>query len=946
MSSGGKGSGSAAAKTYNYYGSIAARVRCGRTDTLHAILLDKKIIWSGPLNRVDSTNPAVITIAGRGTVRYYWGLDNQYTVDPILIAAGNDMAHDHPAYTGQSYIVFDNFLFGQERNFANRVQVEATAIPQQTLITGTAAALDADDQANPFAAIAELATNERFGQGLPASMFAASSWQAAANAALAKSGLTYISMSIGQQQSLKAAAQDALVLCDGWLRAQLSTGACEAGVFTPPEEIDVSSLPVIDSTAIASGENPSWDPQTWRDVKTSWVTIYTDKDKNYKSRPSDRYDDPRALAARSLRDVETLQRPWICRRNQASQHSQRYGRRFSVPGCPGSIPIRRVLADSLRPGQHIRLDIDPEPGGAQLQQVCRLLSITRPQTGSVTIDVEIEPTLQPIAYTPAPAGPVTPPTPEVPDVAYARFFEVPTGLLDGRNFGVGILASRPDPLVIDFIAYYDRNIAGSFPAIGDGRSYGLRGRFAAAYTTASTGPFVVDLLDSLNREVIADDPGDAAARDDQLLMIALKIAGSGQIQADGSNKAWIEIFSCETFTPSGTNQTSVVALRARKGTPARDFALHDEVWFIRKSNLSLLEHADFADLAATSDIAYFKLQPGNQSEQRPLEDCALRQFSFALNRDTPSSTVGTYVETRYKRSGTVPSTPSGDVPSGWSLNTPSGSFAIWASYATKLTTTGALVGSWSTPVRVSGTIFFFQDTAPSGVDLLPGDTWFKTNSENAQYNWDGSAWVASKAVSAISVSSVAAGAILAGTVSVALQLDAVSITAGQIATGAKRFNTATPLKLMPFVGYAYADLISEKGSPIAPADVTTGGTAFTSTNLHFIGWNSGADGYNVRRFGLPSTFFQVTMQGNGNLPTGRMGYDIAYRINGGGWTVFTGHNVLGGTSFGNISMGTGVLITGLSGTDTIDFGAIVDHDATASGPGIGGLFISVACLNG
>lgn len=741
MSSGKGGSG--ASKTYNHFGSIAARVRAGRTDILWAIELDGKVVWEGPLYRKNSPNPVVITIPGRGIARYYWGLPNQFAVDPVLTASGNDQGHAHPAYTGQSYIVFENFLFGQERSFANRLKVIASAIPEQSLIAGSAAELDGDGQANPYAVLAELATSERFGQGSPATNFKASSWQESADAALGQSGLTYVSTLLTQQKTLKQVADDLLVLCDGWLRADRESGACEAGFFPQPETINPNTLPLIDSSSIAAGENPSWESETWRDVKTSWVCIFTDKDKDYKSRPSRRYDDPRALAARSLRDPETLQRPDICRSRQAFDHAHRYGRRFAVPGSKGEIPVRRVKAENLKPGQHLRLDIDPEPGGAQLQQVCRLLSITRPQLSSVTLRVEIEPTLQPVAFTATIVPDIPPPPVAVPDVQFARFFEVPIGLVSG-NYAVGVLACRPSGLVVDYLVYYDRNLSGAFPQIGGSRSYALRGKLNQGLAADFAGPVVVDLIDRLNREIIGQDPGDAAARDDALLMIVLKVAGNGQIQADGNGKAWIEISSCEAFVASAANQVSVTALRGRQGTLGRQFVAGDEVWFIRRDALTAVEHADFQKIAAEQAIAYFKLQPGTQGDQRPLEDCALWPFSFALNRDKPATVENKFLERRYLRSS-FPATPPAnvDLPFGWSTQRPGGAGAIWVIEGFKSIDTGHLIGSWSAPVRESGSIYFFNSVDPVslGYAVEVNDVWVKTDADNKTFSWSGSAWI-------------------------------------------------------------------------------------------------------------------------------------------------------------------------------------------------------------
>ncbi len=79
---------------------------------------------------------------------------------------------------------------------------------------------------------------------------------------------------------------------------------------------------------------------------------------------------------------------------------------------------------------------------------------------------------------------------------------------------------------------------------------------------------------------------------------------------------------------------------------------------------------------------------------------------------------GTYVEFRYLRSDTPPSTPMGVNPSGWFLSTPAGTSAVWMTQATKKLN-GSLVGGWSTPTKISG------ENAPA---LL------------VQYSVDGNSW--------------------------------------------------------------------------------------------------------------------------------------------------------------------------------------------------------------
>lgn len=94
----------------------------------------------------------------------------------------------------------------------------------------------------------------------------------------------------------------------------------------------------------------------------------------------------------------------------------------------------------------------------------------------------------------------------------------------------------------------------------------------------------------------------------------------------------------------------------------------------------------------------------------------------SFNRDGVS---GTSVEQRYK-SNTNPTTPPAlDVsetnPTGWSLNMPvlTTGEVLWMTKATKKGDTGALVGTWSNPVRISGTT---GPQGPQGINGTSGPT--------------------------------------------------------------------------------------------------------------------------------------------------------------------------------------------------------------------------------
>lgn len=101
---------------------------------------------------------------------------------------------------------------------------------------------------------------------------------------------------------------------------------------------------------------------------------------------------------------------------------------------------------------------------------------------------------------------------------------------------------------------------------------------------------------------------------------------------------------------------------------------------------------------------------------------------------------GTSRERRYRRSAMVPATPFGNNPSGWTLDIPGGTDALWASEATK-DSSGNVVGSWSTPQRLSGSVIFYTPGPPSGT-LIDGDTYFDIADNYKIYRRTGGTWQA------------------------------------------------------------------------------------------------------------------------------------------------------------------------------------------------------------
>jgi len=79
---------------------------------------------------------------------------------------------------------------------------------------------------------------------------------------------------------------------------------------------------------------------------------------------------------------------------------------------------------------------------------------------------------------------------------------------------------------------------------------------------------------------------------------------------------------------------------------------------------------------------------------------------------------GIFKDVKFMRSATVPATPTGDNPSGWTDDIPAGTNAIYQTTGKK-TAGGTLIGVWSTPIRIQG--ITYRGTYESGTAYLIDD---------------------------------------------------------------------------------------------------------------------------------------------------------------------------------------------------------------------------------
>lgn len=647
--SGGKGAskagGGAASGRYNAYGSIAGLLCHGPIDEVFFAETDNTRRWKGSM-ALGSINPAPLSLPDVGNHRIFIGDTNQPDWGLPLVSWS---ATPHPRYNGFAGFVADHILFGESREAPPSYRFGLRRRPRQALITGAAALLDAG-QANPFAVLAELFISPRCGLGLPLSLFNQAAWQAAADAAYAKRSLTYVSLLLTSRQPAKSVAADMFVMCDGYWRVDRATGGCEVGVWPQAETIDTSTLRRVTYRGLI--DPPDMEAQTLADVITRYTCNYTDSAENFKTRAVT-HSDPGARGGLGQDRSENISRPQIARRAQALAHLQEYSRRRSLPGLSMTLPDRQLLGADVRPGTHIMADIDLEPGGIELEQVCRINSVSHPYSGVPTLKVEAERTLVPVPYTPA-ENPPPQEEEEVPDIAHASFFELPPQLSDGGEFAVCVLAERPVTLVTECSVYYDpaNDTTATFPLLGSHRSFALRAELSSAANDGATS-LAVSLLSPLSREIIASDPGPVAARNNDLLLILLHPYASG--------RALLEICSVDSMAATGADTLSVTVLRGRCGTAPMEHASATPAWFISRSALNWYRHNDFPARAADNRTYFIRLQPSTDSASRPLDGCQARSFLFDTTRafapvitvDNPASPASVEVNQAIRCSGSV-----------------------------------------------------------------------------------------------------------------------------------------------------------------------------------------------------------------------------------------------------------------------------------------------------
>jgi len=424
---------------------------------------------------IDATT---FTYANAGASRPL-SVDGNGLVEPLpIIEAGEQtlFTNGHPPYRRQAVLVLKDFLFGRERTTAPNVEVVVRRKPNQTVIDGDAAALDADGQANPKCVEADLLTDPVFGLAQPDSFCDAATWQALADEFAADSARTYISPVLDRAQTARSLLANLLAYYDGWARFN-AAGAVQAGHFlhdaAPPAFTAATTIDYHDLV-----EEIAWDANGWPDTANQTYVRFSNRDRAFKADSAPFVSSWNMAVTGEPRPL-TIERPFITRPQQASTHAAEWGKVAAEPGIAGTLVVRAEKASSIKPGDLFLLTHD----AVAMSIVCRCTqkTLAKPPAGRVTLRFQSERAIGQIPYQPTRAEPGGSAFPMPEEIEMFQIVQPPPALVGGEDSAIVLLAARTSALTIGLRPWLRRDDADLFFPLGEQRQWAVYGTLSQDY---------------------------------------------------------------------------------------------------------------------------------------------------------------------------------------------------------------------------------------------------------------------------------------------------------------------------------------------------------------------------------------------------------------------------------------------------------------------------------
>lgn len=599
----GKGSGGEGFKTYDYFGTLAGAICWGPADTLHAILIDGEPVYEGTSNRSGDSVDLTSVIDAKwlttaGYLKLYWGTATQ-TADSVLSFKG------HPGYRGSCYLVAVNLLFGRERTTAPNIEVIVSRLPVcSTALCASADNVLDDGCVNPVAALGELFTS-RHGLGWDAARLDATSWAAAGAYCAADADRklrTFCAPLFTSHVSMAQAASELLELFDA---ALYWTATGTLGIRLLEIGTNPGSLATIDASMLV--EPAQIQAGGAGDVPTGVLVSYVDRARKWKE-ADEKVDNLVALRWRGEDDRAELERPHVTRQSQAHRIGIETLRRRSKPPVTIQVSVRRELAAGYGAGQKILCDVDPEPGGTALAQLCLITSRSDGRDGVARMDLEADTMVEATPYAPA-WTPESPQAAECASIANAVAIPLPPG--SAGEVSIAILATRPQADAIGFTVYYATSSGGTFAELGNQTGFACRMTMDADVDDDDTTVrlTLTDGVSGPDAYLAGRTPGtDIEARLDNLLLVIVDLDADSRVTiTDGA--PLMEFCSIVSRSAVDSDTHDYTVLRGRRNLKPRAWDKDDVTCYIvPAANLAGWTHYNLAGLVGSSSAAWLRLK--------------------------------------------------------------------------------------------------------------------------------------------------------------------------------------------------------------------------------------------------------------------------------------------------------------------------------------------------
>lgn len=566
------------------------------------------------LGRTDAgvTNPFKITVPEKGEVYIYWGTADQAldtTHEQVLAALG------HPPYRNQAVAVLRQFLFGRERATAPNLKVIGSREPAQSIITGAAAHLDADGQANPIAFVAELITHPIWGLGFTG--LDTTSWRATADWALANSALTYCSPLLTRQASIRSLIPEVLEAAGCWTRwnsdGQIVIGHWPlneaAPAFTQENTVDFHDL--------LQGEEVEWQSDLWDSTSNRVTVTYTDAEHGFKDRPASASD----ILGRDILgrvNERNVRRPHITRAAQALALAQQELKSAAVPTLSGPASVRAEKATAIQPGELFLLTHDTVSTSMVMR--CTERADAAPPAARVTLQYESERSVSDTPYHPTPDAVLRAALPRPVQPTAYQLVQLPAPLAGGQDFNLAALVARANGVTNRIDVWFQQADTGAFQDLGALTGFAVAARVNAdfpVYVDADGDPIADN--DAQHLSLLLDEHTPAGDLDH------LPITHTADEINDNSHllflfragaPAQFEILTVKGITSGGDGIYNLVVRRARFGTlqgsdDSYTWTSDDRAFLIARAAIVPFGHTQFASFAATAEATTFRLVPSS-----------------------------------------------------------------------------------------------------------------------------------------------------------------------------------------------------------------------------------------------------------------------------------------------------------------------------------------------